>query len=143
MPRQKRFVWAKKFFSRNRPRGAGFLSEEKHKVYSLLVWREKCWEGLHPRLKQRAADRRRGRNFHKERLLQKIFVQNDEEIIIKNFTKPLDKPLPLCYNTDTNKGKRYTTMHAYTALIIFGLVAPIVFIAIPLLVENIMLKKEG
>lgn len=34
-------------------------------------------------------------------------------------------------------------MHACTALIIFGLVAPIVFIAIPLLVENIMLKKEG
>jgi hypothetical protein len=32
-----------------------------------------------PRLKQRAADRRRGRCFHKERLLQKIFVQNDEK----------------------------------------------------------------
>lgn len=33
-------------------------------------------------------------------------------------------------------------MHAYTALLIFGLVAPIVFIAIPLVVENIMLSKE-
>jgi len=41
------------------------------------------------------------------------------------------------------KERGNTTMHAYTALIIFGLVAPIVFIAIPLLVENIMLKKEG
>lgn len=69
----------KKFFSRNTPPGLMFLSEEKHKVYSLLVWREKCWEGLHPRLKQRAADRRRGRSLRNNLLLQKIFVQIDEE----------------------------------------------------------------
>lgn len=33
-------------------------------------------------------------------------------------------------------------MHAYTALAIFGLVAPVVFIAIPLVVEIILTKKE-
>lgn len=33
-------------------------------------------------------------------------------------------------------------MHAYTALFIFGIVAPILFIAIPLVVENIILSKE-
>lgn len=33
-------------------------------------------------------------------------------------------------------------MHAYIALTIFGLVAPVVFIAIPLVVEIILTKKE-
>lgn len=33
-------------------------------------------------------------------------------------------------------------MHAYTALAIFGLVFPAVFIIVPLLVENIMLTKK-
>lgn len=33
-------------------------------------------------------------------------------------------------------------MHAYTALAIFGLAFPVVFIIIPLLVENILIKKE-
>ena len=142
MPRTKQKHKKKNFFSRNTP--PGYVSI-RGKTQSLLY--ASLARGVlgrpPPHLKQRAAHGRRGRSFRKERLLQKIFVQIDEEIIIKNFTKPLDKPLPLCYNTDTNKGKRYTTMHAYTALIIFGLVAPIVFIAIPLLVENIMLKKEG
>ena len=87
LPRQKRFAWAKKFFPRNTPGYPIFLSEEKHKVYSLLPWRDNRWESLHPRLKQRAADRRRGRSFRKERLLQKIFVQIDEKKIIKKFPK--------------------------------------------------------
>lgn len=33
-------------------------------------------------------------------------------------------------------------MHAYTALAIFGLVAPVAFIIIPLMMENILVKKE-
>ena len=51
----------------------------------------------------------------------------------------------MCYNkaTKNRDSKEIVTMHAYSALIIFGLVAPIVFIAIPLVVESIMLKKEG
>jgi len=65
------------FFPKYTP-GSMFLSEEKHKVYSLLAQQEKCWEGLQPHLKQRAADRRRGRSFHKEKSLQKTFVQIDE-----------------------------------------------------------------
>ena len=88
MPRAKQKHKKKKFFSRNTP---PVLSEEKYKVYSLLPWREKLWEGLHPRQKQRAADRRRGRSFHKERLLRKIFVQIEKKNDKKNFLKPLDK----------------------------------------------------
>lgn len=33
-------------------------------------------------------------------------------------------------------------MHAYTALLLFGIISPIVFILIPLIVENILLKKK-
>ena len=33
-------------------------------------------------------------------------------------------------------------MHAYTALLVFGAVAPIVFIIIPMTVESILLNKE-
>jgi hypothetical protein len=69
------------FFLKYTPRSIRFnflSSGEKHKVYSLLVSQDNRWEGLHPHLKQRAADRRRGRSFHKEKSFQKIFVQNDE-----------------------------------------------------------------
>ena len=67
MPRAKQKHKTNNFFSRNRPRGARFLSGEKHKVYSLLPWRGECWEGLHPHLKQRAANKRRGRSLVKEK----------------------------------------------------------------------------
>ena len=109
MSRAKQKHKTKKFFSRNTPPGLMFLSEEKHKVYSLLVWRERCWEGLHPRQKQRAANGWRGRSLPQLKTLQKIFVQNDEEIIIKNFTKPLDKYIIMCYNKATkNRGTHLT-----------------------------------
>lgn len=32
-------------------------------------------------------------------------------------------------------------MHAYTALFLFGIIFPVVFILIPLIIENILLKK--
>jgi hypothetical protein len=32
-------------------------------------------------------------------------------------------------------------MHAYTALFLFGIIFPVVFIIIPLVVENILSKK--
>jgi hypothetical protein len=69
------------FFPKYTPRSISFhslSSGEKHKVYSLLASQDNHWEGLHPHLKQRAADRRRGRSFHKEQLPQKTFVQIDE-----------------------------------------------------------------
>lgn len=33
-------------------------------------------------------------------------------------------------------------MHAYTALTIFGLVFPVVFIIIPLIIESVLMNKE-
>lgn len=33
-------------------------------------------------------------------------------------------------------------MHAYTALAIFGLAFPVVFIIIPLIIESILMNKE-
>lgn len=33
-------------------------------------------------------------------------------------------------------------MHAYTALLLFGIIFPIVFILIPLVIESISLKKK-
>ena len=35
---------------------------------------------------------------------QKIFVHLDEKKTTKIFTKPLDKPPLMCYNTDTKQG---------------------------------------
>lgn len=50
----------------------------------------------------------------------------------------------MCYNkaTKNRDSKEIVTMHAYTALLVFGVVAPIVFIIIPMIVESILLNKE-
>jgi len=50
----------------------------------------------------------------------------------------------VCYNkaTKNRDSKEIITMHAYTALLVFGVVAPIVFIIIPMVVESILLNKE-
>lgn len=34
-------------------------------------------------------------------------------------------------------------MHAYTALLLFGIIFPVVFILIPLIIENILLTNRS
>lgn len=34
-------------------------------------------------------------------------------------------------------------MHAYTALLLFGIIFPVVFILIPLIIENILLTNHS
>ena len=67
MPRQKQKHKKKNFFSRNTPPGLKFLSEEKYKVYSLFCLMRETVGRPPPHLKQRAANRRRGRSLVKEK----------------------------------------------------------------------------
>ena len=110
LPRRKDLALSNFLFSHNTP--PGFYLDKHTKSIVHVSKLSDTWQAptpyKHP-LNARLGGGRAEPILRNSETCQKIFVHFDEKKSTKNFTKPLDKRAPMCYNTDTkNRGTHLT-----------------------------------